>query len=84
MTDFLNEQQIKKAKYDLVYCIRFKNEKIVKACPFCGRKPWMGGVHNYAGIKWTIRCKKCGYSFWYGSEKAVVQFWNKRHIASWS
>jgi Lar family restriction alleviation protein len=78
MAEFLNKEQIRKAAYDLVYCIRFKNKKIVKTCPFCGKKPWVGGIHTNTGTKWTIECRNCHYSFWYGSEKTVIEFWNKR------
>ena len=73
-----NDPYLKKLPYDAIYILEFGNYKL-RNCPFCNQKPWTGGIRDYIGIKWTIECRNCRYSFVY-SRSHLGGFESKQHL----
>lgn len=81
-----NDPHLKKLPYDAIYTLKFGKHYKIKCCPFCGEKPWTGGITDLYGTQWTIECRNCKIHFIYSknflggftSKKHLVEHWNRR------
>lgn len=78
-----NDPYLKTLPYDAGYTLKFGHYKI-RSCPFCGNKPWTGGIRDFISVDWTIECRNCKISLVYSkthlggfnSKKHLVDHWN--------